>query len=141
MTARTLTLTRSKFKIPKFKFALSNEEMLVIFMCYFTYYIDRIYYNTFIYWPLLLGELYVYVWAIMILQNYTKKEKMSTGKNDKHEFFSDSFCTDLLLIVFALGAGYVVTNMVNGDSSLRLFTTILSCCFPRILLRYFYRIS
>jgi hypothetical protein len=136
MSSSAIRLTR--FKIPKIKFPLTREELLVIFLSSFTSYILDGFRGKFVYWPLFLAMLFVGVWSYTILNTYTIKEMLSTGAKKKKLFFSENFTTDLLFYLFGNVAGFVFTALLMGDGPVHLITTLFISMGMRCLARWLY---
>jgi hypothetical protein len=136
MSSSAVRLTR--FKLPKIKFSLTGEELLVIFMSAFMSYILYVFVGKPVYWPLFVGQLVVGVWAYTILNQYTLKERMSTGGKNKRVFFSENFITDLVFFLLGNIAGFFFCAITYGDGPIRLFTSIIISLGMRCLARTLY---
>jgi hypothetical protein len=109
----SVALQTSKFKIPKFKFPLTYEEMIVIFTHSFIAEIMVMYKNTTFFYFLLIVSVFLAQWTFNIMKSYTLKEAIAIEKQKKEVFLSPNFITDMCCYLSGSLIGFIITLIFN----------------------------
>ncbi|MGL4758161.1 MAG: hypothetical protein ACRCXZ_02410, partial [Patescibacteria group bacterium] len=133
--------TVKRFKLPNFKFPLSNEEMIVICFSAFVNYPMRFITQPITIVILNIVMLILGVWSYSILSGYTVKEKLSINGENNYKFFSQNFVSDLIACVIGVSMGFGLCCLFQPIQVSLFVIHLLTSIGIRCFARYFYSSS
>ncbi len=140
MTAITLSIPKTRFKLPKFKFPLTQEEMLVIGLYAFLSKAINGFTNDGIRTLLTVALIVLMFWDINIMVRYSRTDKMTTGKYSKsdNKFFSPNFINDLMVALPCVFLGDLTASLLLAQYGTFGLYAISVKLITKLLLRYLY---